>query len=421
MKKQKRFLCLLLALVMLLSLLPLHALASEDESPNTGDQTTTDPNPGNQEEEEKKPTKGTVTVQVVIGSKTVSTYTVSVGSKSKTIKPDTYIKHNKKYYEFSYATISGKKVSKVTVSAFDSDNASAWQTKWGKTIKFVYKSHSHKYKFGHNRIYHWDICDCGHTINEVRHVDPATDTDKVCTCGYQFSNNADLTTLWLTNMLLDPGFSKETTDYIGNVRTYLDVKSTTITAKPFDALATVEVPENTEIHEGANKFVIKVTAEDKTTTKTYTVIAIKPVKVGNSFVSTDGTTVSATVKAPAKNKIATASVSEAVAAKVLEMAAQDETSVVCFVPEFSKWSVNQVELTLLPEQLTAIAEKTEAALSIKTPYESTLNIPRDQLLALAKCENPVTFIVKKDNTYDIITVGDPIAASQDITLTVPEK
>jgi len=399
MKKRTRLLCLLLALVLFVSMLPLHALATTVEGGTLDDSNLESKDPPKdeepKEEEPAKPTKGTVTVKVVVGSKTLYTYEVKVGDKKKTIKPDTYIKYKDKYYEYSYATVSGKKVGKVSIAAFDSGNAAAWQKKWGNTIKLIYKTHKHNYKFGYSRIYHWNICDCGHTTNEIRHVDPAKDSDKICTCGYKFSNNAELTTLWFTNMLLSPNFSKETTEYIGNVRTYLDVTSTTITAKPFDALATVEVPENTEIHEGANKFVIHVTAEDKTTTKTYTVIAIKPVKVENSFVGSDGTTVSATLKAPAKNKIAAATVSDAVAEKMLELAAQDKAAVLSFVPEFSKWSVNQVDLTLSSEVLKAIVEKTEAAVSVQTPYETTLTIPREQVVALAENGNPLPSASKK--------------------------
>ena len=283
----------------------------------------------------------------------------------------------------------------------------------------IYKSHSHKYRFGYGRIYHWNICACGATTKEVRHVNPATDSDKICTCGYKFSNNAQLTTLWLTNMTLSPKFNKETTDYIGTVRTYQKVNSTKITAKPFDALATVVLPENKEIHDGYNKYEIHVTAEDKTTTQVYTVIAVKPVKVEQSYIGFDGTAVSATLRAPAKKKIATATVSQAVMDKILEMAVEEKAPSIALVTEFSKWSVNQVEIPMSADYLKAITEKTEASLIIKTPYESTLTIPRDQLLTLAEGENGATICIKKDGTYEILTAGDPITAAQEITLTVP--
>lgn len=401
MKKRTRLFCLLLALMLLVSMLPLHTLASSAA-------------------EKEETDTGKVTVKVVVGNKTLYTYDVKVGDKDVKLSDKKYIKYNEKYYEYSYYTVSGKKANKVTIPAYDAADAEAWQKKWGSTIKVVYKSHKHNYRFSYGRVYHWNICDCGDTTNEVRHVDPAKDADKICTCGYKFSSNADLTTLWLTNMLLSPSFSKETTEYIGNVRTYLDVTSTVITAKSFDALATVKVPENLEIHEGANKFEIHVTAEDKTTTKTYTVIAVKPVQVEDAFISAYGTSISTALKTTVKQKIASAAVSEAVAEKMLELAVQDNVSTISLAPEFSKWSVNQAELSLSGDFLKAIAEKTEAALTVQTPYESTLTIPHQQLTTLAEGSTAVTIRIGRDNTYEILTVGEPFTTSQEITLTVPE-
>lgn len=404
MKKRSKLLCLLLALVLMVSMFPLQA-AAEDTT----------------EEEEAKPATGTVTVKVVVGKTTLYTYKVEVGDKAVTLSDSKYIKHKEKYYEYSYYTVSGAKKASVTIPAFDSAGAEAWQKKWGDTIKVVYKSHKHSYHFGFGRIYHWNICACGDTTKEVRHVDPAKDADKVCTCGYKFSDNTDLTTLWLSGMVLSPKFNKDTTEYIGEIHTYQDVTSTTITAKPFDALAKVELPENLEIHEGANKFEIHITAEDKTATKTYTVIAVKPVKVEDTFVSTDGTTVSAKLKTKIAKKIASASISEAVAEKLLEYAVQDKAGAISLIPEFSKWSVNQAEICLSGDFVKAIAEKTEANLTVQTPYESTLTIPHDQLVELAEKDVAVTIRIGKDNTFDILTVEQPITASRDITLTVPEK
>lgn len=404
MKKRTRLFCLLLALVLLVSLLPLNALA---------DSTGT---------EETKPAKGTVTVKVVVGKTTLYTYKVEVGDEPVKLRDDKYIKHKEKYYEFSYYTVSGKKVdpNRVTIAAYDTENPDAWQKKWGETIKVIYKAHRHDYKFSYGRIYHWSICECGDTTNEVRHVDPAKDADKVCTCGYRFSDNADLTTLWLSGMVLSPKFSKETTDYTGQVHTYLDVTATDITANPFDALAKVDLPENLEIHEGANTFEITVTAEDKTTTKTYTVIAVKPVKVDNTFISASGTSVSAALKTTVKRQVATAVLSDAVTEKMLELAAADGSGTIALAPEFSKWSVKQAEIPLSPAFLKAIAEKTKADLVVTTPYGSTLTIPNAELTALAEGQEAITLRINRDNTFEFLTMGEPLTASREITLTTPE-
>jgi len=398
MKRNTKFLCLFLVLVLMVSMLPLQAAADTASEEETA----------------------TVTVKVVVDKKTLYTYEVEVGDQPVTLRDSQYITHKKQYYEYSHYTVSGKKTDSVTIPAFDSSNAEAWAKKWGKTIKVVYTEHTHEYKFAHSRLRHWNFCKCGHTTEQVPHVDPATASDKLCICGYTFSSNADLTTLWLSNMVLSPSFTKDTTAYSGEVRTYLDVTSTAITARPFDALATVELPENLEIHEGINKFEIRVTAEDKTTTKTYTVTAVKPVKVEDTFVYADGTAVSTALKATVKNLTASSSLSQAVADKLVELAAADNATAIALQPEFSKWSVRQAELPLSAAFLTALSEQTQADLLVNTPYGSTLTIPHAQLAALAEGRESITLRIGKDNTYDILAVGEPLTASQEITLTVPE-
>lgn len=401
MKKRTSLFCLLLALVLLFAMFPLQAAAD----------TAAD---------EEKEATGTVTVKVVVGSTTLYTYKVEVGDKPVKLRDDKYIKHKEKYYEYSYYTVSKSKKTSVTIPAFDSENAEAWQKKWGETIKVVYKKHTHDYKFSYGRIYHWNICECGDTTNEVRHVDPAKDADKICTCGYHFSDNADLTTLWLSNMVLSPKFSKETTEYIGEVWTYLDATSTDITANTFDALATVKLPDNLELHEGPNRFEITVTAEDRTATKTYTVIAVKPLKVEDTYISTDGTTVWSPLKSAIKQQVATVTLSEAVAEKLLELAASYEATAIRIQPDFSRWSVKQADIPLSAEYLKSLSEKTKADLVITTPYGSTLTIPHAQLAELAEGRESITIRINRDNTFDILSVGEPLTASQEITLTVPE-
>ena len=401
---KKRLFCLLLVLAMAISILPMFAAAG------TADTT--------ESTEAEEPKTATVTIKVKLGTKTLYTYKVTVGDKPVKLKHDKYMTYKDKVYKYSVYTVSGKKTHNVTIPAYD--GTSAWTKKWANTISVVYTNHKHSYKPGYNRIYHWSICDCGDTTNEVRHVDPLKDPDKVCSCGYAFSSNAELTTLWFANMQLSPQFQKETTEYIGQVHTYLDVTSTTITARPFDALAKIQLPEDLEIREGANKFEILVTAEDKTTTKTYTVIAVKPVKVEDTLIGTDGTAITATLKTRVKQQTASAEVTEAVAAKLLELALKDGAKTVCFAPEFSKWSVKQTEITLSAELLKAIDEQTEADVTVRTPYDSTLTIPHSELAALVKDHTTVTLRVGKDNTFAIAADGADIAPSALITLTVPQ-
>lgn len=415
MKKRTRVFCLLLALLMLLSLLPLGALATENEGGLSDTPPASIPEEGSGDgsgsDSNTSSTYPDLSIPRKAGSTSLGSLKIEAGKKVSVPK---YYKSGSKYYEYSYAK-KGSEKCKVPKEVYDGTNADLW-----KGITLIYKSHKHSYHPGYSRTYHWKICACGHTTNKAPHIDPATDDDKICTCGYKFSDNAQLTTLWLTNMTLSPKFNKETTEYIGTVRTYHNVTSTKITARPFDALATVVLPENKEIHDGYNKYEIHVTAEDKTTTKVYTVIAVKPTKVEQSLIGFDGSAVSATMKAPAKKKIATATPSDAVLAKTLEIAIEEKAPAIALVPEFSKWSTDQVEILLPASFLKDMTEKTEASLMVKTPYESTLTIPREQVLSLAESDSGATLCVRKDNTFDIFTAGEPITAFEKITLTVPE-
>jgi len=399
----KRIICLLLALMLTLSMVPIFAAASDATEETKA---------------EEKPTTYTVKVTVKVGTKTLYTYDVKVGDKPVTLHDKEYISIKDTYYKYSVYKVSGKKTHLVTIPAYD--GTPTWEKKWGKTIEVYYTTHKHSYKPGYNRIYHWSICACGKTTNEVRHVDPAKDADKICTCGYEFNNNAEITTLWFANMQLSPRFTKDVTEYIGEVVTYMDVTSTSITAKPFDALATTELPEDLTIRDGANKFELLVTAEDKTTTKTYTVIAVKPVKVEDALIGTDMTTVSAKLKTKILNQTASTSVSEAVFAKMLELLAADGAKQIAFRPDFSKWGPKQTELTLTGDLLKTIAQETEADLLLQTPYESTLTIPHSELAALAENCESLVLRVGKDNTFGIEKNGEETVPSDMIILTIPE-
>lgn len=401
MKLTKRILCLLLVLVTLLSMAPMFASAEETK-----------------EEEET----ATIKVKIVSSSKTLKTYNVKVGSKKVTLTNEKYLKHDKKLYEFSHYLVSGKKMSYAKIPAYDGTNE--WKKTWNNTISAVYVVHTHKYTPGYSRLYHWDICACGETTKEVRHVDPATDPDKICTCGYHFNDNADLVTLWLENMNLSPRFNKETTEYIGEVITYKDVTSTSFSVATFDALAKVKLPENTEIHEGANKFEFVVTAEDTVATKTYTVIAVKPVKVEDVWIGSDGTTVYTDLKTKVTRQVAAAAISDAVGTKMAEIAAADQCSKITLRPEFSKWSTKQVDLTFSSALLKSMAETAKADLVIETPYDSYLTIPTDQLAPIADSGETITITVAKDGTFRLTTgeeAKELTGLPESITLTLPEE
>lgn len=139
--------------------------------------------------------------------------------------------------------------------------------------------HNHEYNgYGSNPTYHWLECPCGCRINVEPHVDPLETEDDYCFCGYHFSDNADLVTLWVKDCPPIKNFSKDKTEYALNAYTYKDVKEIQIATRTFDSEADVELPEDLTLKEGENKFEVKVTSENKKVTKIYTVIVTKEAK-----------------------------------------------------------------------------------------------------------------------------------------------
>ena len=142
-----------------------------------------------------------------------------------------------------------------------------------------HKPEQHKYNsYGCNTNYHWLECACGCKISVEPHVDPKNADDDCCFCGYQFSDNADLVTLWIDGCPPIKGFNKDKTEYKLNAYTYKDVKEIKVSTCTFDSEATVELPEDLTLKEGENKFEIKVTSENQKVTKIYTVIITKEAK-----------------------------------------------------------------------------------------------------------------------------------------------
>ena len=133
----------------------------------------------------------------------------------------------------------------------------------------------HKLSWNSNTKYHWKECACGAHFGEELHVDPLDAENDYCICGYHFSDNADLVTLWIKGCPPIKYFDKNKTEYKLNAYTYKDFKEIKVSTKTFDSEATVELPEDLTLKEGENKFEIKVTSENKKVTKVYTVIVTK--------------------------------------------------------------------------------------------------------------------------------------------------
>lgn len=143
-------------------------------------------------------------------------------------------------------------------------------------IVYIHDPNVHTFSgYGFDTKYHWLECACGCKISMERHVDPKSTTDDVCTCGYQFSDNADLSVLWIDGAFPINNFNKDVTEYEVKAHTYKEFKEAKISTFTYDSEATVEYPKDLTLKAGKNVFEIKVTAENQKVTKTYTVTVVK--------------------------------------------------------------------------------------------------------------------------------------------------
>ena len=137
----------------------------------------------------------------------------------------------------------------------------------------------HKFSYASNTKYHWLQCPCGCQVNKEAHVNPLDTDDDYCICGYHFSDDADLVTLWLDGCEGLKNFRKDVYEYETKAYTYKEVNEIKrIATRTHDSEATVEIPEDLTLKEGENKIEVKVTSENKKVTKTYTVIVHKEAK-----------------------------------------------------------------------------------------------------------------------------------------------
>lgn len=184
---------------------------------------------------------------------------------------------NQPYY---YVDSNGKQVG-VSQKQYDEMEAKykAWLiSEEEKLAAANHDPNDHTFGWASNTKYHWLACACGHKINIEPHIDPKDAENDYCTCGYHFSSNTDLVTLWVKGCPPIKDFNKDTTEYELKAYTYKDVKEIKFATRTFDSEATVEYPEDLTLKEGENKFEVKVTAENQKVTKTYTVTIIKESK-----------------------------------------------------------------------------------------------------------------------------------------------
>lgn len=377
----KRLLCLALVLLMLLPLFSVTASASESTA--------------------------TVTVNIYyLKGRYYGTYTFLVGEEPMRMYAEDYIRVGKAVYEYECFRVGDWYPKELIIPAYD--GSEEWKAQWGQ-IDIFYDSHEHEFTTVYDRKNHWEECDCGEKQNKKPHVDPAKDDDKICGCGYVFSNNADLVTLWLEGMVLSPRFDKEITEYTANVHTYKDFTATKVKTETFDALAKVELPKDLTLQEGENTFQITVTAEDTVTTKTYTVTAYKTAKAQGVAMPSDDDAVTVAPKKSVKWRTATIAVTDAVGLKLAQAAEKDGLSQMIVAPDFSKWGIDTAVFTFSDKVLKEMADKTDASLTVKTTYGVDVTVPNDTLTELAEAGKTIAITVEKDGTFSIQADGADLA------------
>ena len=385
MKRLVKLTAALLALVLLLTALPLSALAS-----------TPDP----------VVPKTTVNVTAKCYNATLTTATATYATKTlqgESVTVD--------FLTFGYFITHEGKIYEVRTIEYNSIKNSSFVFDDGGThnVTVKYVPHSHIYTPRHDRIRHWDGCDCGAKLNVAYHVDPATDEDSICTCGYKFSNNADLVTLWLAHMALEPRFNRDITEYNANIHTHKPVTSTEVRVRTLDALATVEMPTDLSIGDDINVFQVTVTAEDRKTTKTYTVYAFLPAKVdGMTITSTKANGEALTLTAPkaaAKKRVASVMLTEAIAQTMADQAKQNESTQVVLAPTFSKWANDSLVVTFPAAALKALSES-KADFVIRT-WQGNVTIPNGELASLSgQGESIALTVLFKDGPLKCTATAD---------------
>lgn len=206
------------------------------------------------------------------------------------------------------------------------------------------------------------------------------------------SDNADLSSLSASGISLSPAFNSAITSYTANVGN--SIKSTTVSAVTSDDSATVSIngdiglSREMALDVGSNTITVEVTAEDGTTTKTYTITITRAAGGGSSggggsytppavVVKTNttggSTSNSITIGAVVSSGTASASVTKAMAEALLDKAidsggtAKDDRIEV-FVNTAA--AIERLQVSIPQAELDKIASRTDANFGIESPFVS---------------------------------------------------
>ena len=130
----------------------------------------------------------------------------------------------------------------------------------------------------HDHVFGWEISRDGHFIgcfcglrkgNVIPHDDVKDAEDGRCVCGYKYVDDATLNVLWISGVKLDKPFSPKNTEYKATLLNK-NTEAVNISAFTTDAKADLEVSGDMILKSGTNTITLKVTAETGTE-NTYTI------------------------------------------------------------------------------------------------------------------------------------------------------
>lgn len=131
----------------------------------------------------------------------------------------------------------------------------------------------------HEHLFGWEISRDGHYMgclycglrkgDIIPHGDIKDAVDGRCVCGYKYMDDATLNVLWISGVKLDKAFDADTTEYKATLINK-DTKAVNISAFTTDAKAELEVSGDMILKTGTNTITLKVTSETGTE-NTYTV------------------------------------------------------------------------------------------------------------------------------------------------------
>lgn len=229
-----------------------------------------------------------------------------------------------------------------------------------------------------------------HTLNFFA-VDAAGASSAVLSLPFTLTNlpsaDATLSDLSASGIVLAPIFNSRTTNYTASVAN--SVSSTTITVVPANSLSTVAIngltgtAREVSLSVGSNTVTVLVTAEDGTTTETYTIVIHRESSDGGSYIPPAVVVTTEVTKNSIINKTginatitagtATAAITPAVVDALINSAVFTGGTAkkdVIRVNVNTPGSINELKVTVPQTSLAKMADQTDSNFAVASPFVS---------------------------------------------------